>query len=64
MLHNWKKARRILGNQRGNTFLENGLWIILIVFALAVAAAALAVVVSGKYNDLSNALKNIAIPTI
>ncbi|HBQ26790.1 MAG TPA: hypothetical protein DD791_10395 [Syntrophomonas sp.] len=60
----WNKTKRILGNQRGNTFLENGLWIILIVFALAVAGAALALVVAGKYNALSDSLKDIAIPQI
>ena len=60
----WEKIKRILGNQRGNSFLENGLWIILIVFVLAGAGAALAVVVSGKYTALGDALKNISIPTI
>lgn len=60
----WKKTKCILGNQRGNTFLENGLWIILVVFLLAGAAAALGVVVSGKYTALGDALKSISIPTI
>lgn len=58
------KARRIMGNQRGNTFLENGVWIILIVFALAVAGAALALAVSGKYTELTNVIKNITVPSI
>jgi len=58
------KARRIMGNQRGNTFLENGVWIILIVFVLAVAGAALALAVSGKYTELTNVIKNITVPSL
>ncbi|CFX15318.1 Uncharacterized [Syntrophomonas zehnderi OL-4] len=60
----WKKAKRLLSNQKGNTFLENGLWIVLIVFALAVAGGALALVVSGKYSALADSIKAISIPTI
>ncbi len=60
----WNKARRIMGNQRGSAFLENGVWIILIVFALAVAGAALALAVSGKYTELTNIIKNITVPSI
>jgi LPS O-antigen subunit length determinant protein (WzzB/FepE family) len=53
-----------MGNQRGSAFLENGVWIILIVFALAVAGAALALAVSGKYTELTNIIKNITVPSI
>ncbi len=59
-----KKAKRILGNEKGNVFLENGVWIILIVLVLAAAGVALAVAVSGKYTELTAVLSNISVPSL
>lgn len=64
MSRRWEKTKRILGNQRGGGFLENGLWIILIVFVLAVAGGALAVAIAGKYTSLEQSISNMSIPTI
>lgn len=60
----FKKVKRILGNERGNVFLENGVWIILIVFVLAVAGAALAVAITGKYAELTSVLSGISVPSL
>lgn len=58
------KAKRIIGNERGNAFLENGFWIILVVFVLAIAASALAITVSGKFDDLKTAVTGVSVPSI
>lgn len=58
------KAKRIIGNERGNAFLENGFWIILVVFVLAIAASALAITVSGKFDDLETAVTGVDVPSI
>ncbi len=58
------KTKRIIGNESGNTFLENGFWIILVVFVLAIAAGALAVVVAGKFDDLKTAVSGVSVPSI
>lgn len=60
----FKKAKKILGNEKGNVFLENGFWIILIVFVLAVAGAALAVAITGKYAEFTSVLSNISVPSL
>lgn len=58
------KAKRILGNERGNAFLENGFWIILVVFVLAIAASALAVTVSDKFYALETVVFDVGVPSI
>lgn len=58
-----KKIKRVLGNERGGQFLEGGLWIVLVVFVIAVAGAGLAAVVASKFNALKEPINALTVPT-
>lgn len=60
-----KKVLRVLRNQQGQAFLENGLYIIIVVLLLAGSGFALANSgVKPKYDDLQTRITNVTVPNI
>mgnify|MGYP000972422529 CR=1 FL=1 len=49
----WISMKRLLGNNRGNTFIENLLMILLVVLVIAIPT-----------TDLSKAISNIIVDTV
>lgn len=56
--------KTFLKDESGSQFIENGLWIGLVVLTLAGAGVALAKTISGKYTDINGAIGNVEVPSI
>lgn len=60
-----KKAIRILNNQKGQTFLESAMYIIIVVFVVAGGGYALANSgIKPKLSDLQTNITNVTVPSI
>ena len=57
-------VRTFIRNDRGSQFIENGLWIALVVLTLAGAGYGLASTIKGKYTSIDNSVKNVNVPNI
>lgn len=58
------RIKRVLQNERGGQFLEGGLWIVLVVFVVAIAGAGLAGVVAGKFTALKDTINAVSVPAL
>lgn len=58
------KARKILSNEKGMGFLEIGLYVVLVIFVVAIAGSDLGGAVSSKFSALTETIKSIAVPSI
>lgn len=59
------KIQRILNNQRGQTFLENALYIIIVVFILAGCAYTLAnTAIKAKFTGIQTEVTGTTVPDI
>ena len=57
--------KRFWQDERGNAFIENGLWIIVVVLLVAGAGYALANQgIKAKFTDIQNQVSNTQIPNI
>lgn len=59
-----KKTKRILTNERGISFLEAGLYIILVVFVIGVGASGLGSTIAAKFVALTSSVNGVNIPSI
>ncbi|MGI5922117.1 MAG: hypothetical protein ACOX6I_10320 [Syntrophomonadaceae bacterium] len=60
-----RKAVRILNNQKGQSFLESALYIIIVVFVVAGGGYALANSgIKPKLEDLQTSITNVTVPAI
>lgn len=56
--------KTFLKDENGSQFIENGLWIALVVLTLAGAGYGLANTIKGKYTSIDNSVKNVTVPNI
>lgn len=56
--------RPILVDERGSSFIENGLWIALVVLTLAGAGLGLAKTINNKYTSINSTVNSVQVPTI
>lgn len=56
--------KTFMKDESGSQFIENGLWIGLVVLALAGAGYALASTLKGKYGDIEGAIDKVKVPDI
>lgn len=56
--------RRVLVDERGSSFIENGLWIALVVLALAGAGLGLANTINNKYSAINSTVNSVQVPSI
>ncbi|MBF7084373.1 hypothetical protein IT084_15575 [Desulfallas sp. Bu1-1] len=57
--------KRLWNDERGNAFIENGLWIIVVVLLVAGAGYALANQgIKAKFTDIQNQVSNTQVPNI
>lgn len=56
--------KTFLKDENGSQFIENGLWIGLVVLALAGAGYALANTIKGKYGAIETQINNVEVPSV
>lgn len=56
--------KTLLKDENGSQFIENGLWIGLVVLTLAGAGVALAKTINGKYADIGDKIDKVTVPNI
>lgn len=54
--------KRLLGDERGSSFLENALWLILFTLTIAAFVASLASVTGEKISELTNRVGEVGTP--
>lgn len=56
--------KTFLKDENGSQFIENGLWIALVVLTLAGAGYGLAKTINSKYTSIDNSVQNVTVPNI
>ncbi|SMB95710.1 Flp pilus assembly protein, pilin Flp [Thermanaeromonas toyohensis ToBE] len=54
--------KKILRDQRGSTFIENALWIILFVLAISPFLVTLATAIGTKFTEMASRINSIGTP--
>lgn len=58
----WTRAREMLARERGSTFIENAMWIILFVLGISPFIVTLAAAIGSKFVEMASRINSIGTP--